>query len=162
MATLSITLRAARTQDLAQVDTLFAQSYPRLLRAHYPPSMFVTAVPLLARANPRLLASGTYLVAEAEDGRILGAGGWSRRPGKVAEVRHLLTDHRFLRQGIARRMLDIIVDEARRARARQLVAQSTLAAEPFYRAMGFAGSMTVNVPLRPGIDFTVVQMTRPL
>ncbi len=73
----SLTLRRARLSDLTAVDRLLQRSYPRLLRPDYPPSVMVLALPIIARARPELLASGRYFVVEAEDGVILGAGGWS-------------------------------------------------------------------------------------
>ena len=67
--TQDIFLRVATPADLAAVDALLARSYPRLLAADYPPSVLVTALPLISRARPELLASGTYYVVE--DGDIL-------------------------------------------------------------------------------------------
>ena len=67
------------------VERLLLRSYPRLLAADYPPSVMVTAVPLLARAQPGLLASGRYFVAEGANGRVLAAGGWSS--GRAGEPR---------------------------------------------------------------------------
>ena len=88
----SLTLRRARLSDLAAVDRLLQRSYPRLLRADYPPSTMVLALPIIARARPELLASGRYFVVEAEDGDILGAGGWSLgapQPRNAAALRGL-------------------------------------------------------------------------
>jgi hypothetical protein len=73
----TLTIRTARPADLGAVDSLFASSYARLLRQDYPPSVLVTALPLIARAQPRLLSSGSYYVAVAADGAVLAAGGWT-------------------------------------------------------------------------------------
>ena len=54
----TLTLRHATPSDLAAVDALLARSYPRLLAADYSASVLVTAVPIIARARPELLASG--------------------------------------------------------------------------------------------------------
>lgn len=88
----SLTLRRARLSDLAAVDRLLQRSYPRLLRGDYPASVMVLALPIIARARPELLASGRYFVVEAEDGGILGAGGWSLgapQPRSAAAMRGL-------------------------------------------------------------------------
>lgn len=66
MTVAGLHLRLARPGDLSAVDALFAHSYARLIRADYPPSVLVTAVPRLARAQPALLASGRYWLAETE------------------------------------------------------------------------------------------------
>ena len=74
---MSFVIRPTTRADMAAVDELLARSYPKLLKADYPPSILVTAIPLISRAQPKLLSCGTYYVAqEGED--ILGAGGWTR------------------------------------------------------------------------------------
>ena len=164
----SITLRRSTPADLAALDLLYARSYPALVRDDYPPSTLVLALPLLARAQPRLLASGSFYVAEA-DGVPVGAGGWSwsgpqggASPVHMAHVRHLITDHRHVRKGIASVILAHAVAEARRAGARVLDCQSTLTAVPFYQSQGFREIGPVIVTLRPGIEFPAVRMQRML
>ncbi|MCU9848783.1 GNAT family N-acetyltransferase [Defluviimonas sp. WL0024] len=159
------TIRTAGPADLAAVDALLARSYPRLLAPDYPPSALVLALPLLARAQPALLASGRYYLAEAPDGQVIGAGGWSRAaPGSgetgpgLGHVRHLVTDHRHLRRGIARAILERVFAEARAGGVRELDCLSTRTAVPFYAAVGFERLEEVTVALRPGIDFPAVRM----
>ncbi len=119
------------------------ESYPALVKHDYPPSVLVTALPLIARAQPRLLASGTFYVAESQ-GRILGAGGWSwggpqggASPTHMAHVRHVITDHGHVRRGIGRALVGHVIAEATRAGARLMDCQATLTAVPFYAALGF-------------------------
>ncbi len=162
MRTGSITLRSATGRDVKAVDDLLARSYPRLLKADYPPSVFVTAVPVISRANPALVTSGTYYVAESSDGDLIGAGGWSPAPRTrdAAQVRHLVVDWRHQREGIGRRLMMGIFSEARLQGVRRLEAQATRTAVRFYEAMGFDNLGETVVPLRPGIDFPVVLMRR--
>ena len=164
----TLTVRTARPSDLAAVDALLSRSYPALVRGDYPPSVVVLALPLLARANPKLLASGTYHVAEAEDGAILGAGGWTssglqgvREPG-MGHVRHVATDHRMVRQGIGTRIMTHTLSQARAAGMTTMDCLSTRTAVPFYAALGFRSLGPVEVGLRPGIVFPAVRMTRRL
>ena len=114
------TFRKSVPGDLAELDALFARSYPKLLKADYPPSVLVTALPLISRANPALLASGTYFVAE-ENGTILGAGGWTRdrREAQTGHVRHLVTDDRALRRGVGRAIMTCNFRDARAAGVRR-------------------------------------------
>jgi N-acetylglutamate synthase-like GNAT family acetyltransferase len=156
-----LTIRRAHPSDLAAVDRLLATSYARQVAADYPPSVRVTALPLLARANPRLLASGRYFLAQDGAGRLLAAGGWSLSGGG-AEVRHVVTDHRHTRQGIGRRLLSRVVDDAAAAGCRRLDCLATRTAVPFYAALGFTAMDEVQIALRPGIPFPVVRMQRPL
>ena len=159
----TLTIRTATPGDMAELDDLFGRSYPTLLKNDYPPSLQVMALPILSRANPRLLASGSYYVAEGADGALLGAGGWSRsaRPGR-GQVRHVVTDKAHVRQGIGRQILGHVLAEARGAGLRRLDCQSTLTAVPFYRACGFRALGRIDVPLGPGIVFPAVAMWRPL
>ena len=162
-----ILVRPANPADIGAVDALLARSYGPLLRADYPPSTLVLALPRMARAQPHLLASGRYFLAE-EEGRLLGAGGWSPEPpgaGRVVpglgHVRHVATDARAARRGVGRTVMETVMGHARAAGAVRLSSLSTLTAVPFYAALGFR-------PLRPvmlrfgGADFPAVEMEREL
>lgn len=162
-------LRVAVPGDLAAVDALLSRSYPRLLAPDYPPSILVTALPLISRARPELLASGTYYVAEETDGTIIGAGGWTPGApadgvvtGRVGHVRHLVTDHRALRRGVGRAIMERAFASARDAGCQALDCLSTRTAVPFYAAMGFVEVAPVTITLRPGIEFPAIRMARAL
>ncbi|MBM9595321.1 GNAT family N-acetyltransferase [Roseitranquillus sediminis] len=163
----TLTVRVARPNDLQTLDTMFARSYPALLKNDYPPSIMVTAVPVIARANPRLLASGTYYVVQS-DGDIVGGGGWTRAApvgptrSKTAHVRHLVTDHRRTREGIGRTLIERIIADAAASGARTLECHSTRTARPFYAACGFRELDRIDVPLGAGIVFPAIRMIRRL
>lgn len=170
----TITLRRAAPSDLAGVDRLLMRSYPRLLAADYPPSTLVLAVPRFARAQPELLASGRYFVAEDAQGRILAAGGWSRQSpsgGPVAQstghvttghVRHVATDPDVVRQGLGRMVMERVMQEAREAEVRWLDCLSTRTAVPFYRSLKFRAMNAQELVLGPGITFPVMRMVADL
>lgn len=164
----SLTLRTATAADITAVDALLARAYPRLLKADYPPSLLVTAIPRIARAQPGLVTCGTYHVATDDEGRILAAGGWSigshtERPAPgTGQVRHVVTDDRLTRRGLGRALLTRVMDEARAHGMTRLDCLSTLTAAPFYRALGFTGDRRITVALGPGIDFPVIAMARAL
>ena len=159
----TLTLRTATLADVAAVDTLLARSYPRLLKADYPPSIMVLALPLISRAQPHLLGSGSYYVVETEDGAVVGAGGWTpRRGGQVGDVRHLVTDDRMRRRGIGRTIMDHRFAKARAFGIRTLDCKSTRTAVPFYQSMGFVPLGAIEVPLAAGIVFPAIQMQRPI
>ena len=154
-----IALRPATPADTDAVDLLLAGTFPRMLRSDYPPSVLVTAVPRIARANPRLIASGTFYLA-VSGGQLVGVGGWLPlgSSGTAAEVRQLVVDWRHARRGIGRHLMDRILAEVAAWGATRLEAQATRTAVPFYRAMGFIGRTETVVPLAPGIGFPVLGM----
>ena len=162
-------LRIAGPRDLGAVDALLSRAYPAILKADYPPSVLVTALPLISRANPALLRSGTYWLAEDAGGRLLGAGGWTSAapvagdgaPG-LANVRHVVTDPDALRRGIARQVLGAAMAQAREAGMEAIAALSTRTAVPFYAALGFARFGSADIALRPGIEFPAIRMARRL
>lgn len=156
-------IRPSTKADLAAVDALLARTYPKLLKADYPPSVLVTALPIISRARPELLVCGTYYVAE-EDGRILGAGGWTRDRNRagLGHIRHLVTDDRALRSGIGRALMQHCFDMARGARVKQMECWATRTAVPFYKAVGFETVGLIDVPLGEGIVFPSVRMMRDL
>lgn len=156
-------VRTATRRDISAVDALLARAYPRLLKDSYAPHVMVTAVPILSRAQPALVTSGRYYVVDGYEG-IIGAGGWSRggRDRTTAEVRHLVTDDRFVRQGIGRAIMDTVFDAARAEGCTRMRCMATTYALPFYLAIGFAVRTPTMVTLQPGIDLPVVEMTKSL
>ncbi|WP_424969497.1 GNAT family N-acetyltransferase [Dinoroseobacter sp. S76] len=166
---MTLTRRVATARDVAAVDALLARSYPVLLKPDYPPSVLVTILPVISRAQPALVTCGTYHVVE-EGGEILAAGGWTRgapgggtvTPG-LGHIRHVVTDHTRTREGLGRRLMKDIMEEAQEAGQTRLEALSTLTAEPFYAALGFVSLERVDVPIGPaGLRFPAVRMEAPL
>ena len=164
----TITIRTAGLADIEALDRLFRRSYARLLAPDYPPSVLVTAIPVIGRAQPALLQSGLFYVAEGPGG-LLGAGGWSLappggRPGirGVGHVRHVATDPDAVRRGVGRRLMEHVLLVAKASGLAALHCQSTRSAVPFYAAMGFAARAEVVVPLPGGLQFPAVFMERML
>jgi len=163
-----LVIRPSARADLSALDALYARAYPKLLRGFYPPSVLVTALPIISRVQPALVASGTYFVAEL-DGRIVGAGGWTparpgsgrRDPGR-GNIRHVVTDDRMVRRGIGRRLVTHVIADARAAGCSWLHCLSTRTAVPFYAALGFDRLGEVTVPLGGSVPFPAVEMRRDL
>ena len=157
---MELTIRPTTMDDLSALDGLFARAYPRLLKADYPPSVMVTALPLISRAKPELLRCGTYYLAETSGGRLLGAGGWTpdRDTDGLAHIRHVVTDDRMVRRGIGRAILTHAMQTAREAGVHQIECWSTLTGVPFYRSLGFHELGPIDVELAPGVTFPSVRM----
>jgi GNAT superfamily N-acetyltransferase len=111
-------VRVARPADSGAVSALLVASYSSLLAAHYDSYTLGRALPIMTKANPTLLASGTYYVAEDELGNLVGCGGWTTaRPGMVIEgeahIRHFATHPERVRRGVGTALLTRCFSEAR-------------------------------------------------
>ncbi len=162
-----IAIRKARADDEQMLSDLLAASYSEL-RGSYDPHGFDDALPHISRANPELLASDRYYVATI-DGVAAGCGGWSiEKPGSgevikgVGHIRHFGTHPGFLRQGVARRILEHCLDEARRHAITTMMCFSTLPAEHFYSSAGFQRISIIDVQMGPGLVLPAVEMTLDL
>ncbi len=156
-------IRPTTLADLAVVDALLARTYPKLLKADYPPSVLVTALPVISRARPELLSCGTYYVVE-EDGVVLGAGGWTpdRKDQSLGHIRHVVTDDRALRRGVGRMVIAHCLDVARASGVSQMECWATRTAETFYQALGFQTIGPIDVPMAEGVIFPSIRMLRDL
>lgn len=159
-----VQIRIAQSQDLAGVDALLARSYPKLLKHDYAPSVLVLALPIITRAKPELMQSGTYYVAETDAGEIIGAGGWtpSRGSRDQGDIRHVVTDPDHLRRGVGQAIISASLDQARADGISVMRCWSTHTAVPFYQAQGFTIRGPLSVTLAGGIAFPSVDMQQIL
>ena len=164
----ALILRPARSRDAEAVGRVLTRSYGTLWTGAYPAPLLRQVLPLMTRANPRLLALPSYLVAVLE-GRIVAVGGWSRaRPdggqgaGDVGHVRHVACDPEFLCHGFARALMEASFASARADGIRLLCCHSARPAVGFYRALGFEGGAEIELRVSPGVLFPAVEMRRDL
>jgi hypothetical protein len=158
-------VRVAAPADADAVTTLLVGSYPVLLAERYKPELLALALPLMTEANPRLVTSGPYYVAELADGQLVGCGGWTvERPGSgevvpgLAHVRHFGTLQGWTRRGVGRALTMRTFADENIHGVRMMDCYSTLGAETFYRAMGFASIGPIDVMMALGISFPAVLM----
>lgn len=162
-------IRTARPEDAEAVTGLLEACYPTLFAAGYEPQILSPALPRMTKANPRLLASGNFFVAENESGAIVGCGGWSKeQPGSndhhesEGHIRHFATHPDWLRRGIARAIIDRSIDQARAAGISRLECYSSLVAVRFYEAVGFEVIGPWTVELGPGVTLPGCLMRREI
>lgn len=165
---MSFTIRKSLERDLPAIDRLYGRSYPRLLKADYAPSVLVTVIPKFSKAQPRLVTSGTFYVAETHDWQIVGAGGWTpqgpmgEREAGTGHIRHFATDPDAVRLGIGRALMDGCINEAKDHGMTRLSCYSTLTAVPFYEALGFVPQNEIEIEMGAHIGFPAVWMIRDL
>lgn len=162
-------IRIAVPENHRAVSRLFDASYSRLLRGYYPEPLLEAALPLLTRANPMLLACGTFFVAESDEGAVVGCGGWTReRPDKgdvasrLAHIRHFATDPDHARSGIGRAIYRACEEQARNEGIARFECYAGLNAEGFYAALGFERIETIDLRLGGDATLPAVWMTRQI
>jgi GNAT superfamily N-acetyltransferase len=169
MAAASYRLRVAGPADAEAVSAVLAASYPALLADHYAPDVLAATLPLMTKANPKLLASGTYYVAEVDGGNLAGCGGWTpEKPGSgevvtgIGHIRHFATHPDWTRRGIASAMLARCIEEAKSRGITTMEAFATLSAADFYRVHGFGPIGPIDVPMTAEIVLPSLWMRRRL
>jgi GNAT superfamily N-acetyltransferase len=160
-------VRVATPADEQPISILLDASYSVLMRPYYDPSTLDCALPAITTASPRLLASGTYYVANAADDTTVGCGGWTReRPGsgevepELAHVRHFATHPTWTGLGVGRSIYAVCEREARNAGAKRFECYSSLNAEGFYASLGFERVEPIDVCFGPGASLPGVLMAR--
>jgi GNAT superfamily N-acetyltransferase len=166
--TLAYSIRISNLQDVLEITALLKASYTSQLEGSYSPQVLARALPLMTKANPRLLGSGTYYVAETKT-ELVGCGGWSREaPGSgeitkgTAHIRHVATHPRWLRQGVGRSLLVRCFHEAASAGVSNLECHSTIIAVDFYVAIGFKVVAPLLIQLATDISIDGVLLRRTL
>jgi GNAT superfamily N-acetyltransferase len=165
---MQVTVRVATPEDAPAVAAVLVDSYPALMAGAYPPDLLARALPMITRPHPRLLAGGTYYLAEI-GGEAAGCGGWSFwAPGgqlgiaDLAHIRHFAVRSAFAGRGVGRALYERCESDARAAGARRFEAQSSLNGEAFYAEMGFAAIGRIDVAMGPDLAFPSVLMRREI
>lgn len=162
-------LRTSTPRDEDAVTALLEATYPPLMQGYYEADILAEALPDMTKANPKLLASGSFYLAETDTGQAVGCGGWTRdRPGTgdvesgLAHIRHFAVHPGFGGQGIARALFERCKVDARAEGLARLECNSSLNAEGFYAAMGLERLKRIEVALGNGVMLPSILMTGKL
>ena len=165
MSSPTFSIRIAKLTDSDALSAVFSASYSSLLSACYDSDLLIQALPHFTKANPTLLACGTYYVAATEPGDLVGCGGWTpEKPGTgeiiegEAHIRHFATHPHWTRHGIGSALLGRCISDARSIGITKLHCLSTLNAEHFYRASGFNTLGPIDVQVGSSLIFPAVLM----
>lgn len=163
--TKSVKVRVSTLDDSALISSLLRASYPALMRPAYDAKLLEQVLPRITVAQPGLLESGSYYVAEASDSAIIGCGGWTKeRPGtseikaNVGHIRHFGVHPDWTRCGVGKALYARCELDARDAGLSQFECYSSLNGEAFYSALGFRRLAQIDVDMFDGVRFPGVHM----
>ena len=161
------TIRVASLEDEKSVTELLQASYPILMSSRYSLEMLSVVLPAITKANPSLLSSGTFYLAEITNKTVIGCGGWTReRPGSgeitaaVGHIRHFATHPEWVGKSVGRTIYEMCKREAIKAEIHCLECYSSLNAEGFYAALGFKSLKNIDIILGNNQKITSVWMRR--
>ncbi len=161
----SVKVRVSVPGDRDLVSSLLRESFPVLMRSAYDAKLLERVLPRMTIAQPDLLASGSYYVAEAPDGKVIGCGGWTKeRPGtneiraNVGHIRHFGVHPEWTRCGVGKALYSRCKQDARHAGISKLECYSSLNGEGFYSALGFRRLAQIEVDVFDGLRFPSVHM----
>ena len=168
MVVKDFSVRVAAPSDSEGLTALLLESFPTLMRSAYVPETLKPALELMTRAQPGLLASGTYYVAVSTDGKIVGCGGWSREHHEIAaqagvgHIRHFGTHPDWVNRGVGKAIYCRCETDAREAGVACFECQSSLNAEGFYAACGFERVRKIEIEMRQGLFFPAILMQKSI
>jgi GNAT superfamily N-acetyltransferase len=164
----ALTIRPAIDNDKPILEQLIAKCYAEVYPGWYDRHILAEALPIMLKIDPKLLHSGRYFVANANDVAV-GCGGWSvSAPGievneiSVGHIRHFATDPKHMGRGVGGAILNQCIIEAQRLGVRTLKCFSSLPAQGFYARYGFEKPTRVNVMLGESNPFPAIMMERRL
>lgn len=177
---MSLLIRNATLNDVAQLKRLIADSVRRLSPGYYSHEEIERALVRVFGVDTQLIEDGTFYVAE-RGGEMVGCGGWSRRstlyggdqakdsaevelqPGaSAARIRAFFVDPAHARQGIGKRILEACESAARQHGFTRAELVATLPGEPLYAAFGYRPIEPVNIDLGEGHTLRCVRMGKAL
>ncbi len=172
-------LRPASRADVAAIARLVEASIRGLGGRDYDERQIESSLRYLFGVDTQMIDDGTYFVVE-EEGRIVGAGGWSRRrtpfggdqatavrdaglrdpEREPAVLRAFYVHPDHVRRRIGRRLVEASEQAARAAGFRRYELVSTLTGLAFYRAAGYRDVETLDIPFPDGVTLRAVRMEK--
>lgn len=178
---MNLSIRLATEADIPAIQVLIRESVSGLSSPFYSPRQIASALSHVFGVDSQLISDGTYYVASIE-GRIVGAGGWSKRktlfggdqsksegtdalldPRKdAARIRAFYVHPEWSRKGIGSRILDACEDAAGTAGFSEIELVATLPGEPLYLAKGYRKMEAIKIETPDGESLPAFRMTKTL
>lgn len=179
---MNLKIRKAVFADQAEIEKLIAESVRGLSRNEYNERQIELSIKTVFGVDTELISDGTYFIAESEDGKIAGCGGWSKRrtlygasvfahsrdsellnPERdAAKIRAFFIRPEFARKGIGTRILEICESEAKANGFKAVEMMATLPGVKLYAVRGYRGDEEIKVPLNETLDIVCVKMQKNL
>ena len=173
--------RLATIEDIPALGQLIDDSVRGLSVTYYSPQQIESALHDVFGVDTQLIVDETYFVAEV-DGRIVGAGGWSKRttlfggdraksnhPDSLlnpaeepARIRAFYIHPEWSRRGIGSMILDACEQAARESGFKSLELASTLPGVSFYRSRGYEKGESIEIPMETGEVLITYRMSKTL
>ena len=168
-------LRRASADDRETLLSMQALSM-RILATPFYGDRAVEAFVAMGTMDDALLEEGRYYLAEI-DGQLVGSGGWSTQmPGYAAileakpandsdikaRVRSVYVHPLFVRQGIARTLMEHIEEDIVKAGFDTGYLGATLSGLPLYRRLGWHGSLPLVLQLPGNENLVGINMAKRL
>jgi N-acetylglutamate synthase-like GNAT family acetyltransferase len=172
-------IRNALPEELEPLLALQQRSLRELGALAYPPDTLEGALAQMGTMDPRMIADGTYLVAEL-NGTVVGCAGWTQRPlnfgrllrehlpalpvacGRAGQLRSLYVAPEVARCGIGRALLGKVERQMAEHGIETAELVTALCGEMFFRAHGYVALSAHVVQLAGGMEFEVRRMVRAL
>lgn len=179
---MSLIIRKAVFNDQPEIEKLIAESVRGLSRDVYNEQQIELSIKSVFGVDTELIADETYFVAEAEDGKIVGCGGWSKRKTlygasiysqsrnsellnpetDAAKIRAFFIHPDFARKGIGTAILEACEKEAKDYGFKSAEMMATLPGVKLYKVRGYEGDEEVRVPVSENVDIICIKMRKSL
>lgn len=189
MRAAKIHIRLATPEDIPALGELIEESVRRLQARDYTPVQIEGALKTVFGVDSKLIADGTYIVAEAQPDLsggsaesklvIVGCGGWSQRKTlyggdhwtaredslldpvhDAAKIRAFFIHPDWARRGIGSLILEACEDAARAAGFKRFEMGATLTGAKFFGTRGYMAVKPMAIPLVNGETLPVIHMEK--
>lgn len=175
-------IRKAVSEDRTEIEKLIAESVRGLSREDYDARQIELSIKTVFGVDTELIADGTYFIAETEDGKLAGCGGWSKRKtlygasvyshsrdsnlldpeSDAAKIRAFFIHPDFARKGLGTKILEMCEREAVAHGFRSAEMMATLPGVKLYAVRGYSCDEEVKVPLGENLDIICIKMKKEL
>jgi GNAT superfamily N-acetyltransferase len=158
----NVAIRPATEADLDTIAAVQEAAILALGAAAYAPDQLEAWARIGVETRQGLLNQGSFFVAQMH-GQTVGVGGWSADGGdrSAAWIRYLFVRPEAVRNGIGRRLLEVVESSACAAGRNVFHVWASLNAVGFYQALGYRRRRAIRVPLGRGIEMSCMHMVKP-